>query len=43
MAAAGLCGYLGSTLFWSPLVGLGLGLAVIAAVLLLIGKKTDED
>ena len=43
MAAAGLCGYLGSTLFWSPLVGLGLGLAVIVAVLLLIGKKTDED
>ena len=43
MATAGLCGYLGSTLFRSPLVGLGLGLAVIVAVLLLIGKKTDED
>ena len=43
MAAAGLCGYLGSRLFWSPIVGLGLGIVVIIAVLLLIGKKTDED
>ena len=43
MVAAGLCGYLGSTLFWSPVVGLALGLVFIIAVLLLIGKKTDED
>mgnify|MGYP002830973536 CR=1 FL=1 len=43
MAVAGSCGYLGSTLFWSPAVGLVLGLAIITAVLLLVGKKTDED
>ena len=43
MAVAGSCGYLGSTLFWSPAVGLVLGLTIITAVLLLVGKKTDED
>jgi len=43
MAVAGSCGYLGSTLFWSPAVGLVLGLAIITAILLLVGKKTDED
>ena len=43
MAVAGSCGYLGSTLFWSSAVGLVLGLAIITTVLLLVGKKTDED
>ncbi|HIG56122.1 MAG TPA: Na+/H+ antiporter NhaC family protein [Candidatus Latescibacteria bacterium] len=43
MAVAGSCGYLGSTLLWSPAIGLVLGLAIITAILLLVGKKTDED
>ena len=43
MSVAGLCGYLGSTLFWSPAVGLCMGLAAITAVILFVGKKTDED
>lgn len=43
MVIAGLCGYLGSTLLWSPAVGLLIGLVAITAVLFIIGKKTDED
>jgi Na+/H+ antiporter NhaC len=43
MLVAALCGYLGSTLLWSPYVALLVGLAVIVAVLFLVGKKTDID
>ena len=43
MAVAGLCGYLGSTMLWSPVMGLVVGLALIILILLVAGKKTDED
>ena len=43
MAIAGLCGYLGSTLLWSPTTGLAVGLCLIVAVIFVVGKKTDAD
>ena len=44
MATAALCGYVGCTVFgWSPILGLGLGIALLIAILLLIGRKTDEN
>ena len=43
MTIAGLCGYLGSTLLWSPTTGLVVGLCLIVAVIFIVGKKTDAD
>ncbi len=44
MATAALCGYVGCTVFgWSPILGLGLGIALLIAILLMVGKKTDEN
>ena len=44
MVTAALCGYVGCTVFgWSPILGLGLGMALLIAILLLIGRKTDEN
>ena len=43
MTIAGLCGYLGSTLLWSPTTGLAVGLCLIVAVIFVVGKKTDAD
>lgn len=43
MAIAGLCGYLGSTLLWSPTTGLAVGLCLIVVVIFVVGRKTDAD
>ena len=43
MAIAGLCGYLGSTLLWSPTTGLAVGLCLIVVVIFVVGRKTDVD
>ncbi len=43
MATAALCGYLGSTLLYSPLLGLLLGTAVIALVLFFLGRNSDAE
>ena len=43
MAAAALCGYLGTTLLYSPLLGLLLGLAVIGLVLFFLGRNPDAE
>lgn len=43
MAIAGLCGYLGSTLLWSPTTGLAVGGCLIVGVIFVVGRKTDAD
>lgn len=43
MTIAGLCGYLGSTLLWSPITGLAVGLCLVVVVIFVVGRKTDAD
>ena len=43
MATAALCGYLGSTLLYSPLLGLLLGIAVIVLILFFLGRNPDAE
>ena len=43
MTIAGLCGYLGSTLLWSPTTGLAVGVCLIVGVIFVVGRKTDVD
>ena len=43
MATAAFCGYLGSTLLYSPLLGLLLGIAVIALILFFLGRNPDAE
>ena len=41
MTVAALCGYLGSTLLYSPIIGLLLGIVALVTILLLIGRNPD--
>ncbi len=42
MSLAAIFGYLGSTLFYSTYVGLGLGMAAVVALLLIAGRSPDS-
>ena len=43
MGAAAVFGYLGSTLFYSPYVGLILGLIVIIVILFIVGSDPEAE
>ena len=42
MCIAAVCGYLGSTLLYSTYVGLGLGMLVVVATLVIVGRDPDR-
>jgi Na+/H+ antiporter NhaC len=42
MCIAAVCGYLGSTLLYSTYIGLGLGMLVVVATLVIVGRDPDR-